>query len=106
MAAQSSLDSTRADVWELVWQFKIKTVVLLCPLKEGKKVGALIDCGVHVQYMQCLLVQHCARFYRAINIEYCRKCATGFGLRTLAAMHSTHSCRSTMLTPHSTLIGT
>ena len=42
VAAQSPLESTRADVWELVWQFKIKTVVLLCPLKEGKKVGALL----------------------------------------------------------------
>ena len=62
VAAQSPLESTRADVWELVWQFNIKTVVLLCPLKEGKKVGALIM--EHVQYMQCLLVQNCARFYR------------------------------------------
>ena len=42
VAAQSPLESPRADVWELVWQFKIKTVVLLCPLKEGKKVGALL----------------------------------------------------------------
>ena len=42
VAAPSPLESTRADVWELVWQFKIKTVVLLCPLKEGKKVTALL----------------------------------------------------------------
>ena len=39
VAAQSPLESTRTDVWELIWKVKTKTVVLLCPLKEGKKVN-------------------------------------------------------------------
>ena len=44
VAAQSPLESTRTDVWELIWQFKTKTVVLLCPLKEGKKVNLSLIC--------------------------------------------------------------
>ena len=38
MAAQSPLESTRTDVWELILQLKTKNIVLLGPLKEGKRV--------------------------------------------------------------------
>ena len=38
VAAQSPLESTRTDVWELIWLLKVKTVVLLGPLNEGQKV--------------------------------------------------------------------
>ena len=38
VAAQSPLESTRTDVWELILQLKTKNIVLLGPLKEGKKV--------------------------------------------------------------------
>ena len=39
VAAQSPLQSTRTDVWEMIWQLKTKTVVLLCPLKEGTNMN-------------------------------------------------------------------
>ena len=32
------MESTRTDVWELILQLKTKNIILIGPLKEGKKV--------------------------------------------------------------------
>ena len=34
-AQQAPLESTRTDVWELIWQLKTKYIVLLGPMKKG-----------------------------------------------------------------------
>ena len=46
VAAQAPLESTRTDVWELIWQLKTTNIVLLGPLKEGKTVSKMQPCVV------------------------------------------------------------
>ena len=38
IAAQSPMTNTKSDFWELVWQFRTPTIVLLTNFKEGKQV--------------------------------------------------------------------
>ena len=38
IAAQSPMAQTRNDIWELIWQFRISTIVLLCELREENQV--------------------------------------------------------------------
>ena len=38
IAAQSPMALTRNDIWELIWQFRTSTIVLLCDFKEDKQV--------------------------------------------------------------------
>ena len=38
IAAQSPMAQTRNDIWELIWQFRISTIVLLCELREDNQV--------------------------------------------------------------------
>ena len=58
VAAQSPLESTRTDVWELIWQLKVKTVVLLCPLKENKKVDAYVEVILWCMLHLCTVCNH------------------------------------------------
>ena len=38
IAAQSPMSNTKGDFWEMVWQFRTPTIVLLTNFKEGKQV--------------------------------------------------------------------
>ena len=38
IAAQCPMEHTRNDIWDLIWQFKAFTVVLLCDFLEGNQV--------------------------------------------------------------------
>ena len=38
IAAQSPVAHTRNDIWELIWQFRTSTVVLLCDFNEDNQV--------------------------------------------------------------------
>ena len=42
IAAQSPMTNTKGDFWELVWQFRMPTIVLLTNFKEGKQVRVYI----------------------------------------------------------------
>ena len=39
IAAQSPMEQTKNDIWELIWQFRTSTIVLLCDLEEGNEVN-------------------------------------------------------------------
>ena len=39
IAAQSPMEETKNDIWELIWQFKTPTIVLLCDFREGNEVS-------------------------------------------------------------------
>ena len=41
VAAQSPIEHTRNDIWELIWQFRTSTIVLLCDIKEGDQVRSI-----------------------------------------------------------------
>ena len=43
IAAQSPMAQTRNDIWELIWQFRISTIVLLCELREENQVILLLE---------------------------------------------------------------
>ena len=38
IAAQAPLESTKNDVWEMIWQYRPSTIVVLCDLQEEKQV--------------------------------------------------------------------
>ena len=42
-------------MWEMIWQFRPSTIVLLCDFKEGKEVY------VHVHVCMCMRVRACVR---------------------------------------------
>ena len=47
IAAQSPMSHTKGDFWELVWQFRTPTIVLLTNVMEGRQVrvfGLLLSC--------------------------------------------------------------
>ena len=39
IAAQSPMEQTKNDIWELIWQFRTSTIVLLCDFREGNEVN-------------------------------------------------------------------
>lgn len=41
IAAQGPLQETISDFWQMVFQRKVKVIVMLTELKEGDQVGAL-----------------------------------------------------------------
>ena len=43
IAAQSPMAQTRNDIWELIWQFRISIIVLLCELREENQVILLLE---------------------------------------------------------------
>ena len=47
IAAQSPMTNTKGDFWELVWQFRTPTIVLLTNFKEGKQVRACLHCTIY-----------------------------------------------------------
>ena len=47
IAAQCPMAQTRNDIWELVWQFRISTIVLLCELREENQVILVVE---HLKY--------------------------------------------------------
>ena len=42
IAAQSPMAETRNDIWELIWQFRTSTIVLLCGLRENSHVRSMV----------------------------------------------------------------
>ena len=45
IAAQSPMNNTKGDFWEMVWQFRTPTIVLLTNFKEGKQVRVCLHCA-------------------------------------------------------------
>ena len=45
IAAQSPMSNTKGDFWEMVWQFRTPTIVLLTNFKEGKQVRVCLHCA-------------------------------------------------------------
>ena len=50
IAAQSPMLQTKNDIWELIWQFRVSTIVLLCRFREDSNVrvfiySAAVQCG-------------------------------------------------------------
>ena len=42
ITAQSPMAQTRNDIWKLIWQFRVSTIVLLCELREENQVILLL----------------------------------------------------------------
>ena len=38
IAAQAPLESTKSDVWEMIWQYRPSTVVVLCDFQKERQV--------------------------------------------------------------------
>ena len=44
IAAQSPMNCTKGDFWEMVWQFHTPTIVLLTNFKERMQVRVCLTC--------------------------------------------------------------
>ena len=111
VAAQSPLATTRNDAWQLMWQLKAKTIVLLCSLKEGKKVEFEVSVW-HTLSITCIYVHKAGHLplqeivaQTCTVCVFCRKCAPSFGPKSPMAQQCTHHLWFNVWAPLITLIG-